>query len=249
MLRGFVFDELAKLDNDYTCRIVVLTKNGKPVFGPPRLSEEKDIESKPTLGHVHFHRGYGFSDKKWDDVWWHLHWVGEEQGYYGVYGLAYTDVFGPAYAYDTGYEPPVIERVVTINLDYDAPDWGYYIAGLEEIYLKHWRAGDPGEPEEYVDTDRAYLTRLMLHAFRGPWPATWDQFGAGTVHAAWLEIQARLYRDGYETYFNDLGHYEKVFERPYYTYFENYNVDGLRTGLATIGDIIPAVHTFVLGSS
>jgi hypothetical protein len=79
MLRGFVFDELAKLDNDYTCRIVVLTKNGKPVFGPPRLSEEKDIESKPTLGHVHFHRGYGFSDKKWDAAVWHLHEVGQPE--------------------------------------------------------------------------------------------------------------------------------------------------------------------------
>ena len=76
----------------------------------------------------------------------------------------------------------------------------------------------------------------MLHAFRGPWPAPYDHFDAGTIHAAWLEIQARLYRDGYDVDFNDLGHYEKLpdapeYQRPYYSYFQNYNCAGLSTSV------------------
>ncbi len=238
-LHDFVSYELGKLDNEYTCRVIILTKNGKPVLRDFGQQRQQDIETKPTLAHVHFNRGSGWSDKKWDDLWYHLHWVGAPN-YYGVYGIAYTDVFGPAYAYDTGYYPPVIEREVDVVLDPDAPTYGYYLASLEEIYLKDWRIPEGGSQEEMVwaDTDRAYFTRLMLHAFRGPWPATWDHFGAGTVHAAWLEIQARLYRDGYETHFNDLGHYEKLpnewdYQRPHYTYYENYNVNGLATAIAS----------------
>jgi len=77
---------------------------------------------------------------------------------------------------------------VYVSLYAHAPDWGLYNPDIDEIYLQRWRAGASGATEVEIDTDRAYFTRCMLHAFRGPWPAPYDHFDAGTIHAAWLEI-------------------------------------------------------------
>ncbi len=89
-LAEFTFSALADLDNSYTVRIVRFTKDGKPISRD--YGQGKDMEAPPTLADVHFLRSWGFSDKQWNDLWYHLHWKGEEQGYYGVYDLARDEV-------------------------------------------------------------------------------------------------------------------------------------------------------------
>jgi len=108
---------------------------------------------------------------------------------------------------------------------------GIYYPSIGKIGLKWWRASEPAVDPIDVDTDRGYLTRCMLHAFRHEWDAPWDHFDCGTIHAAWIAIQNAICGPTEEPYFNDLWHDEKKYERPPYMHLMAYNVPEMATRL------------------
>jgi hypothetical protein len=168
VLLKLVKDKLTTLENDYADRVVIFTKDGEPIY----KRENGETDGGPYLGDINFERGDGWEDDKlWDDVEWHLFEAG---GGWGTYWIARDAVFGRPFVPHQG-----INRTVTIDLRWDWPDEGSYIASQDLIILKSWRVGEGVYPV-YSDTDRSILTRCMLHAFRHEWPATGVSY-IGTV--------------------------------------------------------------------
>jgi len=68
-LKDFMFDELAKLNNDYADRVVIFTKDGVPLFKRRKVTETDGVP--------------GWDERTWADALWHLHEVYD--GTKGVY--------------------------------------------------------------------------------------------------------------------------------------------------------------------
>jgi hypothetical protein len=227
-LRGFFFEELAKLKEPNGMYVIVYTKDGQPLY---RNAPPKGVDDDPPyFGELEFVRGAmgdpGWTDRTWADVLWHLYEVYD--GTSGVYELARDAFFGPPFVW---YEDEA--RTINVELDEHYPDYGAYFVSTDTIGLSSWRVGEGERPEDR-DTDRGMLTRCMLHAFRGEWNAYWDHFDCGTVHAAWIAIQNAISGPGEEPGFNDLWHDEQdpvVYERPEYMHLMAYNVPEMATRL------------------
>ncbi|UCH78475.1 MAG: T9SS type A sorting domain-containing protein [Candidatus Coatesbacteria bacterium] len=238
LLLDFIEAELAKSNNKYADRVVILTKEGEALYN---REVEYDFGG-PHFGDINFIRGDNWDDRVWADVEWHLYEAG---GGWGTYWIARDAVFGRPFVYSENGT-----RNVTIDLIPSWPTDETYVPSLNKIILQEWRVG-PGYDEVDSDTDRSYLTRCMLHAFRHEWPATWDHFGGGTVYAGWVEIQTIVADLGDELYFNDLAHYEKrpelvEYQRPSYLYFDNFNTYALSTRLGAFDSEWSDVHPEII---
>jgi hypothetical protein len=230
VIENFVISEVNKVDKGWADRVVILTKEGEPLYRENESDYTADTRDDQELyyGEIELLRGADWSNEQWKDI---------EGHFASSYPIA-KDIFSPPVVDEVHHYWGLPRVVEVIRLQGLENDWGFYDLSNDIIYLKQWR----GTNDVYGDTDRAMLTRCMLHAFRHGAPITWDQFGAGIVHSAWLEIQKRLAENhGKETNFNDLYHDEKlpgdpVYQRPFYAYRETFNKPEFATRMADFFD-------------
>ncbi len=224
----FIISELNRIDKEVADRVVILTKDGKTIYKNPEPPEDFVFEDTKD-GKDNDYYDFGVIKISPEYGGWTL---SEEESIKEAIEYIQPQcevVFGqPVVQMDYGWrEVHVVKNPDVLN------EWGAYVASTDTIYLQGWPMGEEATVER--DTTRAHLTRNVLHAFRWDAVATWDHFGAGMVHAAWLQVQRNLGEGlGVMPMFNDTYHDAKLpddleFHRPYYASYEQYNVPELAT--------------------
>ena len=224
MIDNFILSELNRIDSEGADRVVVLTKDGDVI-------PQAETQTKGDDGFPFFIEG---DLRPTNDNWGEDEWQSIEEHYAAAYPYAKQIFGGPVVAW---YHPDYTRYIEITEFPDMENTWGAYVMkpdGTNAIWLQSWPGGEPSADRDYR---RGHLIRNMLSAFRWLALCTWDQFGGGMRHAAWLEIVKAMANNGYLTQFNDTHHDSLLpddpdYSRPYYASLEQYNTMEMATSLA-----------------